>query len=152
MVNAWGTIPTRMCSANGKIWRRWHYNVELFFMEWFGPLVILHGNLNAEGYKDILTHCILSMVEDQLGDDDCLYQHDNAPCHKSVSLKEWFVDNNVTEMDRPAQSPDLNPTEHLWDELECRFTSRPKCPTSLTGLATTLQDGLPFCQRSSDTW
>jgi hypothetical protein len=28
-----------------------------------GPLVILHGNLNAEGYKDILTSCLLSMVE-----------------------------------------------------------------------------------------
>jgi hypothetical protein len=70
-----------------------------------GPLIILHGNINVEGYKDILTH-----------DDDCLYQHDNAPCHKSRSVREWFVDNNVPEMDWPAQSPDLNPTEQLWDE------------------------------------
>jgi hypothetical protein len=46
-----------------------------------GPLVILHGNLNAEEYKDILTSCLLSTVEDQFGDDSCLYQHDNAPCH-----------------------------------------------------------------------
>jgi hypothetical protein len=36
-------------------------------------LVILHGNVKAEGYKDILTHYILSTVEDQFGDDDCLY-------------------------------------------------------------------------------
>jgi hypothetical protein len=28
-----------------------------------GPLVILRGNLNAEGYKDILTRCILSTVD-----------------------------------------------------------------------------------------
>jgi hypothetical protein len=51
----------------------------------FGLLIILHGNINAERYKDILTCCILSTVEDQFGDDNCLYQHDNAPCHKSRS-------------------------------------------------------------------
>jgi hypothetical protein len=56
-----------------------------FSLNGLGPLTILHRNVNAEEYKDILTHCVLSTVEDQFGDDDCLYQHDNAPCHKSRS-------------------------------------------------------------------
>jgi hypothetical protein len=82
---------------------------EVGVISWNGlcPLFILHGNLNT-GYKDILTRCILSMVEDQFGD-DCLHQHDNVPCHKARSVREWFVDNKVPEMDCPAQSPDLNP-------------------------------------------
>jgi hypothetical protein len=67
-----------------------------------GPLIILHGNLNTEGYKNILTHCILSMVEDHFSDDNC--QHDNAACHKAKFVKEWFVDNKVPEMDCPAQT------------------------------------------------
>jgi hypothetical protein len=67
-----------------------------------GPLIILHGNLNTEQYKDILTHCILSMVEDQFGDDDCLYQHDNAPYHIARCVREWFVNNKVPEMNWPA--------------------------------------------------
>jgi hypothetical protein len=104
------------------------------------PLVILHGNLNAEGYKDILTSWIPSMVEDQFGDDSWLYQHDSAPCHKAVSAREWFVNDKVPKMDWPAQSPDLNPTEHLWDELERRLRSRPQRPTSLTALTTALQE------------
>jgi hypothetical protein len=48
-----------------------------------GLLIILHGNLNAEGYEDILTRCILSAIEDQFADDSYLYQHDSAPCHKA---------------------------------------------------------------------
>jgi hypothetical protein len=50
------------------------------------------------------------------------------------------VENKVPEMDWPAQSPDLNPTEHLWDELERWLCSRPQRPTSLTALATALQE------------
>jgi hypothetical protein len=48
------------------------------------------------------------------------------------------VDNNVPDMDWLAQSPDLNPVEHLWDELELRLRSRPQRSTSLTAMATAL--------------
>jgi hypothetical protein len=99
-------MPTVKSGSGGiRVWGCFSWNG-------LGPLVILHGNLNMEGYKEILTHCVLSMV-DQFGDDNCLYQHDNAPCHKARSVREWFLDNNVPEMDWTAQSPDLNPTEHL---------------------------------------
>jgi hypothetical protein len=91
-----------------------------------------------ESIQGNLTGCILSVTEDQFGDDDFLSQHDSAPCHKSRSVREWFVDNKVPEMDWPGQNPDLSRIEHLWDKLELRLCSRPQRPTTLTALAAAL--------------
>uniref|UniRef100_A0A3Q3J269 T-box domain-containing protein n=1 Tax=Monopterus albus TaxID=43700 RepID=A0A3Q3J269_MONAL len=44
----------------------------------------------------------------------------------------------VEELDWPAQSPDINPIEHLWDELERRLRFRPSRPTSVSDLTNAL--------------
>jgi hypothetical protein len=120
VVNAWRTIPASMCRDNSKLGgvgiRVWG----CFSWNGFRPLVILQGNLNSKVYNGILTPCVLSTVGDQSGGDDCLYQHDSAPCHKARTVREWFVDNKVPEMDWPAQIPNPNRRKHLWDELVYR--------------------------------
>ncbi|TWW64796.1 Transposable element [Takifugu flavidus] len=45
--------------------------------------------------------------------------------------KDMMTESGVDELDWPAQSPDLNPTEPLWDELERRLRARPSPPTSV---------------------
>jgi hypothetical protein len=42
------------------------------------------------------------------------------PC-KGRSLQKWFVEISLDELAWFAQSPDLNPIKHLWDELERRL-------------------------------
>ncbi len=49
---------------------------------------------------------------------DGYFEQDNAPCHKSQIISDWFLehDNEFTLLKWPP--PDLNPIEHLWDVVE----------------------------------
>jgi len=58
--------------------------------------------------------------------------------HKARSIKTWLEEFGVEELDWPSLSPDLNPIEHLWEELECRLQARPSRPTSVPDLTNAL--------------
>ena len=53
-------------------------------------------------------------------------------------MKTWMSEFVVEELDWPAQSPDLNPIEHLWDKLEWRLRARSSHPTSVPDLTNAL--------------
>ncbi|KAK3507703.1 hypothetical protein QTP70_034715 [Hemibagrus guttatus] len=103
-----------------------------------GPLVPVKGTLNASAYQDILDNFMLPTLWEQFGDDPSLFQHDCTPVTKARSIKTWMSEFGVEELDWPAQSPDLNPIEHLWDELEWRLRARPSRPTSVPDLTNAL--------------
>ncbi|KAL7856497.1 hypothetical protein SRHO_G00153960, partial [Serrasalmus rhombeus] len=50
-----------------------------------GSLAVLPKNtaMNKEWYQNVLREQLLPTVQEQFGDQQCLFQHDGAPCHKA---------------------------------------------------------------------
>ena len=92
--------------------------------EGVGRLAEVEGKMNAEQYVDILENNLLpSMEESGFSLEDVIFQQDNDPKHTSKRAKEWMEDNNITLLDWPPQSLDLNPTEFLWNHMEKNFAN-----------------------------
>ncbi|GFV36970.1 transposable element Tcb2 transposase [Trichonephila clavipes] len=49
---------------------------------------------------------------------------DNARPHRTLAVEEQLEREDITRMDWPAYSPDLNPIEHVWDVLGRRIAAR----------------------------
>ncbi|GFW49081.1 transposable element Tc1 transposase [Trichonephila clavipes] len=49
---------------------------------------------------------------------------DNARTHRTLAVEELLESKDITRMDQPAYSPDLNPIEHVWNVLGRRIAAR----------------------------
>lgn len=127
-------IPTHKSGQDGiMVWGCFHKNG-------LGPLVRLDGRVNSGDYINLLQNNFLPYLDTLEDKENFIFQEDNAPIHTSRRSTEWKTRNNLTSLPWPAQSPDLNPIEHLWDVLERKIRARNPLPTSKEGLWQVLQE------------
>ena len=78
-------------------------------------LTKVEGRLNGEDYINILENALIPTTHLLTITSGWIFQQDNATCHTS---RELFNDEQITVMDWPAQSTNLNPIENLWDQIK----------------------------------
>ena len=67
------------------------------------------------------------------------FQQDNARAHTARVTRDFLQQNNITVMNWPALSPDLNPIEHLWDHIQLKLNEEQPRPTTAAELSLAYQ-------------
>ena len=74
---------------------------------------------------------------------DWWFQHDNDPKHTARIVTNWLDEKRIQRLKWPSFSPDMNPIEHLWDEVEQRMKKeQPKNEKDLQECLTRVWNGI----------
>src|SRR5262249_3173020 len=100
------------------------------------------GRMNGDDY-------VRSVMDDPLWDFYCqmteerglvMIMEDGAPIHRSLAARNWREINEINVLPWPAQSPDLNPIEHIWKALKVLISRRDPPIHTEEGLRNALQE------------
>ncbi|CAJ0921952.1 unnamed protein product [Ranitomeya imitator] len=101
-------------------------------------MAVITSSINAQVYVDILDTFLIPSIERMFGDDEIIFQDDNASCHRAKTVKPFLEKRHIRSMSWPANSPDLNPIEDLWWKLKKMVHD--EAPTCKADLATAIRE------------
>ncbi|GFW15792.1 transposable element Tc3 transposase [Trichonephila clavipes] len=140
-------FSTRSDSQRVLIWREigtWFYTGNIKERHHYGgPGVLVWGGIMLNGRTELHIFDRGSVIGDRYCEEvllphvrlfrgaigpDFIFMDDNAWPHRTLAVEELLESEDITRMDWPAYSPDLNPIEHMWDALGRRIAARLQHP------------------------
>ena len=96
-----------------KVWSAIH-------LSWRSELVKQNGTLNPQWYTRFLRNSMLPLTTHVLGW-NIVYVQDNTTHHTAHDMTAFLAYQDVEIMDHQAQNLDMNPVEHVWEQMGSEY-------------------------------
>lgn len=102
-------------------------------------LVEITGRLNSAAYINILNEHLLPLYDLVPDGTTTIFVQDNCPVHTSQATTNWLEEHNITLLDWPAYSPDINVIENVWGIMKQRIRKMAHQPSTRADLFAAMQ-------------
>ena len=108
-------------------------------------LEVVLGTLNSQKYRNEILE---NDVRPSLNSPECqsvVLEGDNTRSQRARIIEEYKSQQHIASLPLPRLSPDLNPIEHLWDELGRRVRKGEPAVSTLRELRKALMEDSVCC-------